>query len=240
MSVRKKQMKQQKHLASPSRRSRHAADTRVRLYRCALRLFAERGYFATTIEDITEAADLGKGTFFNYFPSKEHVLSTFGDQRLAFFEHALDQVRSGKSSVLQTLTDAVTALSALDQAEAGLLRSIFAAHACSDSVRTHYRERITRCQRIISTILVIGQNNGDVRTDRGARQMARIMQQAMLGVTMAWAMNPEEPLSRISHNVWNALWESFRAPNLLSQASPKKQKYGGAQLGTGRQKQAVT
>ncbi len=51
------------------RRQRRAAETRVRLFRCALQLFAERGFPNVTVEDITEAADVGKGTFLNYFES---------------------------------------------------------------------------------------------------------------------------------------------------------------------------
>ena len=54
-----------------SRRVRRSAETRERLFRTALDLFARKGFSETTVEDITEAADLGKGTFFNYFPSKE-------------------------------------------------------------------------------------------------------------------------------------------------------------------------
>jgi AcrR family transcriptional regulator len=201
----------QEHFIPPSRRTRRAADIRERLYRSALRLFAERGYFETTVEDITEAADLGKGTFFNYFPSKEHVLSTFGDQRLAVFEPALEEVRSGKSTAAQALAGTIAQLTTLDPGAAVLFRSIFAAHACSNSVRAHYRERIGRCQRIIASILSIGQTRGEVRSDRTAAEMSRIMQQTFVGLTMAWAMNPEEQLARLSQDVWSALWESFRA-----------------------------
>ena len=52
------------------RRERRRVETRERIYRAALRIFAQRGYLETTVEDITDAADVGKGTFFNYFPTK--------------------------------------------------------------------------------------------------------------------------------------------------------------------------
>jgi hypothetical protein len=59
------------------RRQRRSAETRERLFHAAVRLFAEKGFAETTVEDITNAADVGKGTFFNYFPSKEHILIDF-------------------------------------------------------------------------------------------------------------------------------------------------------------------
>src|SRR5213079_1266459 len=66
----------------PSRRERRSADIRERLFRSALHLFAQKGFAETTVEDITEAADVGKGTFFNYFPSKDHILMAFGEMQL--------------------------------------------------------------------------------------------------------------------------------------------------------------
>ena len=67
----------------PDRRQRRSTETRERLFRAALRLFAEKGFAETTVEDITNAADVGKGTFFNYFPSKEHILIAFSDMQLS-------------------------------------------------------------------------------------------------------------------------------------------------------------
>src|SRR6202163_2412262 len=78
-----------------SRRERHRTATRDRIYRAALQLFAERGYLETTVEDITNAADVGKGTFFNYFPTKEHVLASLGAERIAATERALQQAKKG-------------------------------------------------------------------------------------------------------------------------------------------------
>lgn len=46
----------------------------------AQRLFLKQGVAATTIQQITSAADLGKGTFYLYFSSKENVLAALGDR----------------------------------------------------------------------------------------------------------------------------------------------------------------
>src|SRR6476659_7138033 len=75
------------------RRQRRSAELRERLFRAALTLFAKKGFTETTVEDITEAADLGKGTFFNYFPSKEHVLMAFGDMQLGKLEVTVREAR---------------------------------------------------------------------------------------------------------------------------------------------------
>ncbi|MGD1075472.1 MAG: TetR family transcriptional regulator, partial [Thermodesulfovibrionales bacterium] len=59
------------------RRARRCIETREKIFRVALQLLAERGFSATTIDAIAEGADIGKGTFFNYFENKESILLQF-------------------------------------------------------------------------------------------------------------------------------------------------------------------
>ena len=81
-----------------SRRERKKLETRQALLEAALPLFREKGYHATTVEEITEGADVAKGTFFNYFPSKEVLLDELSAWSIERLRAALDVDRGAPSS----------------------------------------------------------------------------------------------------------------------------------------------
>ena len=58
-------------------RDRQRRALRQRLFDVALGLIRKRGFDSCTVQDITTAAGVSKGTFFNYFPTKEHVLAEY-------------------------------------------------------------------------------------------------------------------------------------------------------------------
>ncbi len=91
------------------RRERKKLETRRSLRDNALRLFADQGFDRTTIEDITEAADVAQRTFFLHFGSKEDVLLSDARERGVAFEAAL-AAQPADASPLDAVRGALHAL----------------------------------------------------------------------------------------------------------------------------------
>jgi AcrR family transcriptional regulator len=72
--------------------------TREQIIESAMRLFAERGYHATTIADIAEAAEVAPRTFFSYFPSKEAVVFHEAERDLDGLASTLSDRLPGESA----------------------------------------------------------------------------------------------------------------------------------------------
>ena len=94
------------------KQGRPAVTSREELELVALQLFAERGFEATTVDDVAEAAGIGRRTFFRYFASKNDVV--WGD-----FDSALEHLRARLEAVaddtplVRGLRDAVQEFNAL-------------------------------------------------------------------------------------------------------------------------------
>jgi AcrR family transcriptional regulator len=81
-------------MAGLRERKKHA--TRKAIHDAGMRLFAERGFAATTMEQVAEAADVSRATVFTYFASKEDIV--FGDAPLALAALA-DQLREAPATI---------------------------------------------------------------------------------------------------------------------------------------------
>lgn len=81
------------------RRERKKQFTRAALLRSAFVLFQERGIYGTRIADITAAADVGKGVFYNYFETKEALLAELMREALDLLEREFLMNLGGASTL---------------------------------------------------------------------------------------------------------------------------------------------
>lgn len=67
--------------AFPDRRARRRQEGRNRVYHAAIELFIERGFDATTMDEIADRADVARATVFNYFQRKTAFLDEWAGRR---------------------------------------------------------------------------------------------------------------------------------------------------------------
>jgi TetR/AcrR family transcriptional regulator, cholesterol catabolism regulator len=99
-------------------------ERRDRLYEAALALFHEQGYEQTTVDQITRSAGLAKGTFFNYFPTKDAVLRYMGEREIGRLGAA--SMAGGGISAVANLKRFMGALATSLEQDRALVGLIFA------------------------------------------------------------------------------------------------------------------
>src|ERR1700685_1775962 len=134
--------------AAPDRRQRRSAETRERLFRAALNLFGRKGFAETTVEDITNAADVGKGTFFNYFPSKEHLLIAFSNMQIGKLQAAVESMRHSNEPMQAFLAALSVRLTEEPARAPEVVRAILQANLSSSSVRSVMQAKHARAEEI--------------------------------------------------------------------------------------------
>jgi AcrR family transcriptional regulator len=157
-------------------------------------LFAQHGFFATTTEDITEAADVGQGTFFNYFPTKAHVLIVLAEKQIEKVEATQREAETDTTpmrDVFHTLMHAIVGELAQSQA---LTRSLLTAFVSHDDVRELIRDMLQRGRERLARMCALGQSRQEIRRDRQATDLAMTFQHGVLGTLLLWAMQSQGDL----------------------------------------------
>lgn len=81
--------------------------TKEEIIRNAIGLFKVKGYENVTVEEIAMKSGIAKGTFFNYFQKKEHVLLYLADTYMQLLSQIIDRHQEGpvKERLLRILCD---------------------------------------------------------------------------------------------------------------------------------------
>jgi AcrR family transcriptional regulator len=91
--------------ATDGRRARRRSETRAKLVWAARERMAHQGIGATSIQEITDTADVGFGSFYNHFASKEAIVDAVMEEAIESFGEAADRLA-------QTIGDPAEVISA--------------------------------------------------------------------------------------------------------------------------------
>jgi len=190
-------------------------ERRRQILACAERLFAERGYHATSVGDIIARANVARGTFYLHFPSKRAIFDQLIDAlfaRLATIVRRIDVTPGAPPAVEQMLRN-VEGVVTLLLAEQDLTRILLREAGADPDFDRKLHEFYARLLARIEGGIRLGQTMGLVRSC-DSRVAAACVLGSIKEVTYRYAVAGEKPpetalLSReVLDYVVQALFES--------------------------------
>lgn len=176
---------------SGSRRERKKAAIRRRLFEAALELFATRGYESTSVQEICDRADVAKGTFFNYFPSKEHVLLAYHDALKRRLLQALDVAPSSGSEA--DVRHAFSEWARCVRGERTLGRTLVRVMFGSDLLLASDAEQDERFLAWLRERIEAGMASGELRAGLDLEVFLSVLLAVLSATTLEWALAESEP-----------------------------------------------
>lgn len=175
-----------KKQADGSWRERQRLELGALIYQTALELFRTNGFETATVQQIASAVGIGKGTFFNHFPSKDHVLQEWYREvtRNALAEMSIVRFASGRDAVLaltQKLASDVAEDPFLWDAKTGATSSALLRH----EEDTLDQEVVSFCRSEIERDI----RSGHLAASTDARFLTDMVLTVLTGTAHSWSVS---------------------------------------------------
>ncbi len=177
--------------SSLTRRERKKQESRRRIYSAAFALFLEKGFDETTVEEIAERADVGKGTVFNYFPHKASFLAAIFEDWVNRIIEEMGPVEEWMGSTRAKLERLYFFLANLSAKSPELFRRAFIEHLRSipeEEGRLKATAPMQEFLAMIQAVLKEGQSIGDVRVELNPAHAAALVESAGFKTLVIWLM----------------------------------------------------
>jgi len=172
-----------------SKRKLQARETRKRILESALSLFREKGFDQVSIDEITSAAGVSKGSFYTYFQTKSDII--IEEFRL------IDDYYQKKESAIMRSPDAASRLIAFTKYQLDYIRKNLGFRTLSilyiNQMSAFYEQKILANRertlvRLVSKIIADGQASGHIRQGDPI-ELAEWMNRCMRGFFLDWAIS---------------------------------------------------
>lgn len=171
-----------------SRRERNKALVRSRLVAAALELAVSRGFEETTVADIAAAAGVAKGTFFNYFPTKEAIVVEHYAELFARVEAVID--RMPPRPPREWFRAVFTKMAATLAGERDMVKFVLGESYCLRAIGALEGQTYRKLHRVYVRVLDRGKADGFLSRTHSSDAAAHVLQGVWSGVLEEWTQNP--------------------------------------------------
>ncbi len=172
-----------------SRRERKKEETRRRIFSAAVELFRAKGFEETTVDEITEKADVGRGTFFNYFPRKEAVLAYLSEGLQEATEEDAAGLLESSAPARARLVDLYQRAASAYESDRELSRWVF-----TEWMKRGFapgNEAGQRLENLVLAMLEQGRASGELRADVPARRAHSMISGVYVTTLYEWLLCSE-------------------------------------------------
>ncbi|MBI1798646.1 MAG: helix-turn-helix transcriptional regulator [Candidatus Eisenbacteria bacterium] len=150
----------------------------------AARLFDEKGYEQTTVDEIVARADVAKGTFFNYFARKDALLSHVLDRRLRFAESVTAELLSVATSVADKLLAIYSEAASAWEEDRAFSKHVLAGLGPGGHPAG---ERSARWRAQVQHAIRLGQKSGELRAGASPERAEAVLTAVYHDTLSRWA-----------------------------------------------------
>jgi AcrR family transcriptional regulator len=182
------------------RRARTKAASRARIIESAIRLFGERGIDAVTVDEIAAAADVGKGTIYNYFRTKEDIVVAFMADVEQKVQAKLRELDTAKRPLADVLIEFITLQFAMKTPHHRFVRVFFTQmFARTEQFLPHMAEIHELSRATTASLFEALRTRRAIRADVSIEDLTLVFHTMLLGLSALWAI--EGPPFHGTHHV---------------------------------------
>ncbi len=158
------------------RRERKKRATRDAIFNVAQKLFMEKGFENTSVEEITEQVDIAQSTFFNYFPRKEDILLEIFQRKLPYLKKKCQAILQSDELIKAKIHAIFSATASIAARNENITRAVMINNFSNLSSKNYDRVFFDGFRNALSLVLEKGQEEGHVRQDVSAIRLATMLE----------------------------------------------------------------
>ncbi len=145
------------------------------ILKTALKLFSQKGFENTAVEDITSRINIAQSTFFNYFPRKEDIIPEMFKKNLPSLRRQWNAILESKKSIKAKIDD-IFSTSAQIVAENEHISRALLIHNMASLNHKYDRSFFEEFRSALALILEKGQQGGQIRRDVPTIKLATMLE----------------------------------------------------------------
>lgn len=170
-----------------NRRERKKEKTRQTIVDAALALFQQQGFDATTMEQIAGEADVAKGTLYNHFPSKEAIIGEYMHYVIRDNQNLLQQIIYECTDTKSRLLTLLKMMAEWNEQNRDLVKMHTTARLQDLFMFPQHRAgRQSNLELILTRIISLGQESGELRGDLDAAKLAKYFKAMYIVPFIGW------------------------------------------------------